>query len=414
MFLERAIARRPDGPKTPSRSPTCPASARCGLSATGWGKIEHLVETLIVYELPLAEPASGGMLRVERFGALALLLLLLGAALVPLLTTSAEAIVDTPCGSCIGLGAQLPTSWAPTWSQPLFLRFRCLPGGTHVAGHRPLLDFFNPRFLFTMPSPAPLRPSVALPVTISKGCSVHVAGLPTTTRRDSRSQTRRSNQKVESAYTVSPAPAEPGCWVTLAVSDPACWLATLPHGVRAQATFKARQSLSPRTVRDAVEFILPAAAHVNALAAVRDQPGVLRVWATSPSPDSILAFVDSQGCRACHIADSTGVVILKSYGDAESGLRWHIWSPSGTAVRLLMEQLTAAGCTAQLRGRRRSAASDAITPRQREVLLAALEGGYFEEPRRATQSQLARRLEISRVAVLRLLRRAERSLLLTR
>ncbi|WP_435361203.1 helix-turn-helix domain-containing protein [Haloarchaeobius sp. DFWS5] len=52
-----------------------------------------------------------------------------------------------------------------------------------------------------------------------------------------------------------------------------------------------------------------------------------------------------------------------------------------------------------------------LTDRQREALLAALEGGYFEVPRGVTQPELASELDISDSAISELLRRGTARLL---
>lgn len=56
---------------------------------------------------------------------------------------------------------------------------------------------------------------------------------------------------------------------------------------------------------------------------------------------------------------------------------------------------------------------DALTARQREVLEAAYELGYYEVPREATADEIARRLDLDRSTVTEHLQRAERNLLST-
>jgi predicted DNA binding protein len=53
-----------------------------------------------------------------------------------------------------------------------------------------------------------------------------------------------------------------------------------------------------------------------------------------------------------------------------------------------------------------------LTVRQEQVLVAALESGYFDYPRKVRLSELAKRLNISPSTLDEVLRRAERNVLL--
>ena len=201
------------------------------------------------------------------------------------------------------------------------------------------------------------------------------------------------------------------CRVVLVVHDPRCWMEGLPPAWVGQTRRLSGQRLDARTTREAVLLRLPPEHQVRALATIRGLGPVAQAWSAETTPDGVLVLVDCQGCRFCETARQAGLVVLGPYGGDRAGMRWQVWSTSAEALRDFLIRLEAAGCHGVLAKRCGPMATNGITPRQQEVLRAAMESGFFEQPRRTTLAQLAAQLQVSRSVASRTIRRAMKSVL---
>ncbi len=198
------------------------------------------------------------------------------------------------------------------------------------------------------------------------------------------------------------------CGAVFLVRDPACWICDLSSELRFQLGVVTRQAVGSRGSRDAVEILVQPSAREEAIAEIRGHPSVTGAWFSEVDSRRLMGIVDSQDCGACRAAQEAGVSVLRLVADGRGNLEWSIMSPGLGPLKVLLVLLRASGCEARIVRRWRPSAPDGATARQREVLRAAVEGGYFDDPRGVTQSEIAKRFGVSRIAVLRLLRRAER------
>jgi predicted DNA binding protein len=137
----------------------------------------------------------------------------------------------------------------------------------------------------------------------------------------------------------------------------------------------------------------------------------------------VLSRVDDGAlCRARWVDDGTGLIaaIVASgvtvLDTTTDGSRWRIRvrATDRENVSVLLEQCRKASVDIELT--RLAPASgpeehDGLTDAQREILLLALDAGYFEEPREASLEDLATELGVSRQAVGTRLRRAYANLI---
>jgi len=147
-----------------------------------------------------------------------------------------------------------------------------------------------------------------------------------------------------------------------------------------------------------------------AAVALQNHPTVRRASFSETTGGGLLALVEVRGCNACRLADEAGALVVRSVADGRGGLEWSLLAAGEEPLDRLLAILRTRGVLAGLAKPIRPAAAAKLTDRQCEVLRAAMEGGYFDFPRRMTQAALAKRLGISRVAALRILRRALRAL----
>jgi hypothetical protein len=251
-------------------------------------------------------------------------------------------------------------------------------------------------------SVAPFRPLQDLAL----GLYVHHVSCGAGRSCETTKRAQRASGKAENP--ASPITSDSQCWATLRVQDSACWLAALPVELRTQTSRIADSRPDSRTVREAVDVVLPPKIHDRTLNTIRDFEPVVRAWSSEARSGHLYAIVDSRGCHACPLVRKAGLVVLKAQGDPRSGLRLLLWCPTTQALRGYLAALRANGCAGEVIGRCEPPAGHGTTARQQEALSVALESGYFDEPKRASLAELAVRLGVSKTAMGRLLRRAVR------
>lgn len=116
--------------------------------------------------------------------------------------------------------------------------------------------------------------------------------------------------------------------------------------------------------------------------------------------------VDSPVLECIHTADG---VVMEARGDAD---RWRltVWFEGEQSPSTFLECCNDLDARVEVLrfhslGRQSEGEPVAVTPAQREALVAAYENGYFEGPRAITQTDLADSLDISTAAAGRRLRR---------
>ncbi|MFC5365569.1 bacterio-opsin activator domain-containing protein [Salinirubrum litoreum] len=146
------------------------------------------------------------------------------------------------------------------------------------------------------------------------------------------------------------------------------------------------------------------------VSAAGDHPAVESVTVLSRVDDGAL-------CRARWVDDGTGLIaaIVASgvtvLDTTTDGDRWRIRvrATDRDDISSLLDQCRASEVDIELRRLAPESGPDehdGLTDAQREILLLALESGYFEEPREASLEDLASELGVSRQAVGTRLRRA--------
>lgn len=104
-----------------------------------------------------------------------------------------------------------------------------------------------------------------------------------------------------------------------------------------------------------------------------------------------------------------GVPLQTPFEVADGTARWEL-TTSSTRLSALGEQLEASGIQFDIDYVRSIGDSDAesiLTDRQQQVFLAAVEQGYYQTPRRATLTDVAESLDISKATASDILHRAE-------
>ncbi|WP_458189622.1 helix-turn-helix domain-containing protein [Haladaptatus sp. NG-WS-4] len=163
-----------------------------------------------------------------------------------------------------------------------------------------------------------------------------------------------------------------------------------------------------------------------------DESSVALVELTAENPVSILADIErceditalellwKEEERALLQVETTNPVLLDPVWEvgvplqtpfeiADGSASWELTTSNGR-LSALGDRLDSAGIRFDIDSIRRIGDSDAdeiLTDRQRQVFLAAVEHGYYETPRRATLTDVAASMDISKATASDILHRAE-------
>jgi len=149
----------------------------------------------------------------------------------------------------------------------------------------------------------------------------------------------------------------------------------------------------------------------TALVLLQELPTITQLSVCEYLAGRLVLMVDAKSCGPCLIAAHSESVVTKAVYGGANPLEWTTISTDAASLRSLLGTLRAQDCSAEIVGLSPSIPNVELTGRQREVLSAAVNMGYFDEPRRIDLRDLALRFGISRVAARELLRKAERKLL---
>ncbi len=344
----------------------------------------------------------GAVARAREVAALALLLLLSTSVLAPLvLGPVAVTRVEPPT-------PDLESIWVSSMKEAVAPPDpdEELPGCDSGGNAKPLCG--APRVASTTRTPTHLCNPVNPPAGKAYSpCCYDMPACHWLISRTPRANGRGLRGKAGLAGHVS-SEGEELCGAVMLVRDPACWICDLSSELRLQVDVVTRQAVGSRGSRDVVEILVPPTAREAAIAEIRGHQSVTAAWFSDADRRRLVGIVDSRSCGACRAAQQAGVSVLRLVADGRGNLEWSVMSPGLGPLKVLLFLLQASGCEARIVRRWKPSAPDGATARQREILRAAVEGGYFEEPRGVTQSEIAMRFGVSRIAVLRLLRRAER------
>ena len=147
--------------------------------------------------------------------------------------------------------------------------------------------------------------------------------------------------------------------------------------------------------------------------AIRAHPSVCKVDIIPLPEGGVLGEVVTTKCAACRAL--TGVdCFLKSANTRSDGrVDWNLITGGEGSLKELVERLVAEGCEVDIRRSRRPDMRRPLTDRQEEIIRMAMEAGYYDQPKRVTIKDLAKRAGIAPSTFQEILQRAERKVMVT-
>jgi predicted DNA binding protein len=147
--------------------------------------------------------------------------------------------------------------------------------------------------------------------------------------------------------------------------------------------------------------------------AIRAHPSVCHVEFVPLPEGGVLGEVITSKCAACRALTGVDCFLLSAVSRADGRVDWNLITGGEGSLRELVERLVSEGCEVEVKRSRRPEMHRPLTDRQEQVLRLALESGYYDQPKRVTIKDLARKLGISPSTYQETLQRAERKVMLS-
>jgi predicted DNA binding protein len=145
--------------------------------------------------------------------------------------------------------------------------------------------------------------------------------------------------------------------------------------------------------------------------AIRAHPTVCHVDITQLPDGGVLGEVVTSQCAACRALTGVDCFLTSAATRPDGRVDWHIVTGGEGALQQLVERLEAEGCDVEVKSSRRPKGRRALTERQEQVLRMAIESGYYDQPKRTSIKELARRAGVAPSTLQETLQRAERKVL---
>ena len=145
--------------------------------------------------------------------------------------------------------------------------------------------------------------------------------------------------------------------------------------------------------------------------AIRAHPSVCHVEFVPLPEGGVLGQVVTSRCAACKALTGVDCFLMSASSRPDGRVDWKLITGSEGSLKDLVDRLVAEGCEVEIRKAKRPDIHKPLTDRQEEVLRLALESGYYDQPKRVTIKDLARKAGIAPSTFQEILQRAERKVM---
>lgn len=114
----------------------------------------------------------------------------------------------------------------------------------------------------------------------------------------------------------------------------------------------------------------------------------------------------------CSSSRKSGIICIHCpYNGAEGRLKWEVLVKTSKNLKTLLDMLRRSGVDATVRSEASIKQNELLTARQRQVVFAAIQAGFFDFPRKVGLTELSGELEIDPSTLSETLRNAERKII---
>jgi len=143
---------------------------------------------------------------------------------------------------------------------------------------------------------------------------------------------------------------------------------------------------------------------------LRSHPDIEGLHIVDSSHGSIYGSIIARNWVACSTILKSDCYLKQGRFRRDGWVDWELLVSSESALSHLIGRLSSSGCKASLSRKRVVAGPRILTERQEEVVVKALESGYYDFPRRVSGAELSKRLGVAQSTLSETLQRAERKL----
>lgn len=165
-------------------------------------------------------------------------------------------------------------------------------------------------------------------------------------------------------------------------------------------------------VRDLVEITAPSDVLDEILKDIRKDPLVLAAAVTSTEKNKIIGAISTKRCDVCRTMVDSNCFLISAQSKRGGAIEWTLVASDRDAIQSLFTKLQQLRCEVKLVRISEINDREALTDRQLEITMIALERGYFDYPKRISLRDLARMFSISTSTLSEILRKGQRKIVM--
>jgi len=165
-------------------------------------------------------------------------------------------------------------------------------------------------------------------------------------------------------------------------------------------------------VRDLVEISAPGEILDEILQDIRKDPLVLEATVTAMERNKVIGAVATKRCDVCRTMVESNCFLISAQSKRGGAIEWTLVTTDRAAIQELFAKLQRLRCEVRLVRISEINDREALTDRQLEITMIALERGYFDYPKRISLRELARMFSISTSTLSEILRKGQRKIVL--
>ena len=169
------------------------------------------------------------------------------------------------------------------------------------------------------------------------------------------------------------------------------------------------------TTQQLVELNTPDEQLEEIVEKIKRNPMVLDVYLARTRIGKALGRVLSRQTRACSSVMESNLFcrscLFTSRPGSDGAVEWTLAFPDGNSLTQFLNRLESERIKIEIRKLSKVVDQRSLTPRQHQIILRALDNGYFDYPRKMDLSALAKEMNVTKSTLVEILRRAEKKAL---
>ena len=145
---------------------------------------------------------------------------------------------------------------------------------------------------------------------------------------------------------------------------------------------------------------------------IRMLPSICKIDIASSEKGKVIGAVATNKCVACRALTGSDCFLTSASSKKDGRIEWTLITGGKASLQQLFKKLEEFRCQAELIRISNINDKDILTARQKEIVLIALEKGYFDYPKKTNIRELANDFGISISTLSEILRKGQRKIIL--